>query len=119
MSMGLPEDVPAHRMYPTVFREMLIHSMKPIIASSTCLAGLQEPYEMAVLVAGGEAAFREKPFFITYVEPESPFRFEKDIVDRLWFCGEKGIPTMGVEDDLRALSPRIIGKIASCWSQQT
>lgn len=96
MSMGLPEDVPAERMYPAVFREMLIHSTKPIIATSTCLADLQGPYDMAVLVAGGEAPFREKPFFITYIEPESPFRFEEDIVDRLWFCGEKGIPTMGV-----------------------
>jgi len=96
MSMGLPEDVPADRIYPAVFREMLLHSTKPIIATSTCLADLQIPYQMAVLVAGSEDAFRERPFFITYIEPESPFRFEEDIVDRIWFCGEKGIPTMGV-----------------------
>ncbi len=96
MSMGLPEDVPADRIYPAVFREMLLHSTKPIVATSTCLADLQTPYEMALLVAGGEAAFRERPFFITYIEPESPFRYEEDIVNRLWFCGEKGIPTMGV-----------------------
>ncbi len=96
MSMGLPEDVEADRIYAAVFREMLLHSTKPIIATSTCLADLEGPYEMAVRVAGGEEAFRDKPFFITYIEPESPFRFEKDIVDRIWFCGEKGIPTMGV-----------------------
>jgi len=96
MSMGLPEDVPADRIYPSVFREMLVHSTKPIVATSTCLADLEDPYRMAVIAAGSEAAFREKPFFITYVEPESPFRFEEDIVDRIWFCGEKGIPTMGV-----------------------
>jgi len=96
MSMGLPEDVPAEWIYPAVFREMLLHSTKPIVATSTCLADLRIPYEMALLVAGGEDAFRAKPFFITYVEPESPFRYEEDIVDRLWFCGEKGIPTMGV-----------------------
>ncbi len=96
MSMGLPEDVPPDRIYPSVFREMLLHSTKPIIATSTCLADLRIPYEMAVLVAGGAGAFRERPFFIAYIEPESPFRFEEDIVDRIWFCGEKGIPTMGV-----------------------
>ncbi len=96
MSMGLPEDVPADQMYSVVFREMLLHSTKPIIATSTCLADLEVPYRMATLVAGGADAFREKPFFITYIEPESPFRFEQDIVDRIWFCGEKGIPTMGV-----------------------
>jgi trimethylamine--corrinoid protein Co-methyltransferase len=96
MSMGLPEDVPSDSIYPAVFREMLIHSTKPIIATSTCLADLEAPYEMALLVAGGAARFRERPFFITYIEPESPFRFEEDIVNRMWFCGEKGIPTMGV-----------------------
>jgi trimethylamine--corrinoid protein Co-methyltransferase len=96
MSMGLPEDVPADRIYPSVFREMLLHSTKPIIATSTCLADLQIPYQMAVLAAGSDDAFRERPFFITYIEPESPFRFEEDIVNRIWFCGEKGIPTMGV-----------------------
>ncbi len=96
MSMGLPEDVEPAKMYPAVFREMLIHSTKPIIATSTCLSDLQIPYEMSVLVAGSEQAFREKPFFITYVEPESPFKFEEHVVDRIWFCGDKGIPTMGV-----------------------
>ncbi len=96
MSMGLPEDTEPSRMYPAVFREMLIHSTKPILATSTCLADIETPYEMAKLVAGGEEQFREKPFFVTYIEPESPLKFESNIVDRLWFCGEKGIPTMGV-----------------------
>lgn len=96
MSMGLPEDVEETKIYPAVFREMLIHSTKPIVATSTCLADLKIPYEMAKLVVASEDAFREKPFFITYVQPESPFKYEDHVVDRLWFCGEKGIPTMGV-----------------------
>ena len=96
MSMGLPADVEPDKQYIAVFREMLIHSTKPIIATSTCLADLEGPYEMAKLVAGGEDEFRKKPFYITYIEPESPLKYGGDIVDRLWFCGEKGIPTMGV-----------------------
>jgi len=96
MSMGLPIDVEPAKTYPYVFREMMIHSTKPIIVTSTCLADIEIPYEMAKLVAGGEKKLREKPFFITYIEPESPFKFESDIVDRIWFCGEHGIPTMGV-----------------------
>ena len=96
MSMGLPEDVEETELYPTVFREMLIHSTKPIVATSTCLADLEIPYEMAKLIAGGDDEFKERPFFITYVQPESPFKYEEHVVDRLWFCGEKGIPTMGV-----------------------
>ena len=96
MSMGLPEDVEETKLYPAVFREMLIHSTKPIVATSTCLADLEIPYEMAKLVAGSADAFKERPFFITYVQPESPFKYEDHVVDRLWFCGEKGIPTMGV-----------------------
>ena len=96
MSMGLPEDVGETKIYPAVFCEMLIHSTKPIVATSTCLADLEIPYEMAKLVAGSADAFRERPFFITYVQPESPFKYEDHVVDRLWLCGEKGIPTMGV-----------------------
>ena len=96
MSMGLPEDVEETKIYPAVFREMLIHSTKPIVATSTCLADLEIPYEMAKLVVGSADVFTEKPFFITYVQPESPFKYEDHVVERLWFCGEKGIPTMGV-----------------------
>jgi len=95
MSMGLPEDVPDDRIYSSVFREMLLHSTKPVIAASTCRADLEVVHRMAVLVAGSESAFREKPFVVAYVEPESPLRFEDDIVERMWFCGEKGIPTTG------------------------
>lgn len=96
MSMGLPQDVEASKLYGTVFREMLIHSTKPIVATSTCLSDLQIPHRMATLVAGGEENFKSKPFFIAYIEPESPLKFEANIVDRIWFCGEKGIPTMAV-----------------------
>jgi trimethylamine--corrinoid protein Co-methyltransferase len=101
MSMGLPDDVEETEIYPAVFREMLIHSTKPIVATSTCLTDLEIPYEMAKLemaklVAGSADAFRERPFCITYVQPESPFKYEDHVVERLWFCGEKGIPTMGV-----------------------
>jgi len=96
MSMGLPEEVAETKIYPAVFREMLIHSTKPIVATSTCLADLEIPYEMSKMVAGSADAFRERPFFITYVQLESPFKYEDHVVDRLWFCGEKGIPTMGI-----------------------
>ncbi|MEA3238171.1 MAG: trimethylamine methyltransferase family protein [Candidatus Bipolaricaulota bacterium] len=96
MSMGLPKEVEAAKVYPAVFREMLIHSTKPIVATSICLADLEIPYEMAKLVAGSADTFRERPFFVTYIQPESPFKYEEDVVDRLWFCGEKGIPTMAV-----------------------
>jgi trimethylamine--corrinoid protein Co-methyltransferase len=96
MSMGLPQDVEASKLYASVFREMLIHSTKPIVATSTCLLDLEIPHQMASLVAGGEDAFKAKPFFIAYIEPESPLKFEENIVDRIWFCGEKGIPTMAV-----------------------
>jgi len=96
MSMGLPQDVESSKLYGAVFREMLIYSTKPIVATSTCLADLQIPYQMAALVAGGDDQFRSKPFFVAYIEPESPLKFEANIVDRIWFCGEKGIPTMGV-----------------------
>jgi trimethylamine--corrinoid protein Co-methyltransferase len=43
-------------------------------------------------VAGGETELREKPFLMLYAESISPLLYNKESVDKLLFCAEKGIP---------------------------
>lgn len=92
MSMSLPCDVQPQKLYPAVFAEMVRNSTKPIVATATNLEDLQRVHRIACTVAGGEAAFRARPFFLAYLEPISPLRIEASIAARVLFCAEKGIP---------------------------
>jgi trimethylamine--corrinoid protein Co-methyltransferase len=53
---------------------------------------MEDIYEIACAVAGGEVALREKPFLLLYAEPISPLLFNGESVGKLLFCAEKGIP---------------------------
>jgi trimethylamine--corrinoid protein Co-methyltransferase len=49
-------------------------------------------YQIASAVVGGETALRERPFMMLYAESISPLLYPEESVDKLLFCGEKGIP---------------------------
>jgi trimethylamine--corrinoid protein Co-methyltransferase len=53
---------------------------------------MEDIYQIAVAVAGGEVALREKPFLLLYAEPISPLLFPEESLQKLIFCAEKGIP---------------------------
>ena len=92
MSMALPRDVAAERLYPAVFAEMVKNTTKPIVTTLTTLADLKRIHAMGAAVAGGREALRRKPFFIVYLEPISPLRVERSIAERLLYCAEHGLP---------------------------
>lgn len=76
------------------FAESLENTTKPIICWANTPATLNDIYQMAVAVAGGESAFREKPnniFFTTY---ESPLKLAHDPVANILFAAEHGIPAI-------------------------
>jgi trimethylamine--corrinoid protein Co-methyltransferase len=94
MSMALPEDVPAARLYPVTFYEMLRNTTKPIIATSTNLRDLEHIYAICCKAAGGEGPFREKPFIIAYLEMISPLKMDTNSTERLLFCAANNIPML-------------------------
>lgn len=93
MGMGVPSDVPALDHYLHSFIAMLRGSVKPIVYTANDRRDMEDIYRIACAVAGGEAALRERPFLLLYVEPISPLLLNDESVDKLMFCAEKGIPT--------------------------
>jgi trimethylamine---corrinoid protein Co-methyltransferase len=92
MSMSNPVDVPIQDIYVCAFAEMVRNTSKPIVFIAESAADMARIHQIACLVAGGEEAFRRKPFILNYSEAISPLRFPENVVAKLMFCAEKGIP---------------------------
>ena len=92
MSMAHPSEVPPEDAYLYGFVGMLRGSTKPIVYTASDRRDMEDIYEIACAVAGGEEALRERPFLLHYAEPISPLLFPPESVDKLLFCAEKGIP---------------------------
>lgn len=92
MSMGTPSDVPTLDHYLHSFIGMIRGSVKPNVYTARDRADMEDIYRISCAVAGGETELREKPFLLHYAEPISPLLFNKESVDKLLFCAEKGIP---------------------------
>jgi trimethylamine--corrinoid protein Co-methyltransferase len=92
MSMSNPSDVPADDLYLHSFMGMLRGSIKPIVYTAKDRQDMQAIYRIAVALAGGEQALREKPFLLQYAEPISPLLIPEESLQKIVFCAEKGIP---------------------------
>lgn len=94
MSMALPGDVDAKKLYPVVFAEMVKNTNKPIIATLTSLDDLRHIHEIATMVRDNGNSLKDKPFFLAYLEPISPLIMDRAGCDRLLFCAEHEIPVL-------------------------
>jgi len=92
MSMGNPENVPVEDIYVYVFAEMVRNTNKPVVFIADSGRDIARIYEIACQVVGGEEELRNKPFLLNYSEAISPLRFPENVVEKLIFCAEKGIP---------------------------
>jgi len=92
MSMANPDDVPIKDIYVYVFAEMVKNTNKPMVFIADSGRDIAKIHEIACLVTGGEAQFRTKPFILNYSEAISPLRFPQNVMEKLIFCAEKGIP---------------------------
>ena len=92
MSMANPEDVPIEDIYVYVFAEMVRNTNKPIVFIADSGKDIAKIYEIASAVTGGEEELRKRPFILNYSEAISPLRFPKNVMDKLIFCAERGIP---------------------------
>ncbi|MFW6138069.1 MAG: trimethylamine methyltransferase family protein [Spirochaetota bacterium] len=92
MSMALPNDVDTHKLYTSIFVEMLKNTTKPIVTTATTVDDIKQIHKIASIVAGGDNILREKPFFIAYLEPNSPLIADWFSTERLLYCAENQIP---------------------------
>ena len=92
----LAEDAPpGHftlaRLYPA-----LKNCLKPVRSTATDRADAEMMLELAYLVAGSEAAYRERPFVTHHFCPVvSPLTFDVASTEMVMFFAEKGLPVYG------------------------
>jgi trimethylamine--corrinoid protein Co-methyltransferase len=91
-SFALPADIATNVMYVACVKTQLENSAKPIFFTAAGREDIAFIHEMACEVAGGEEAFRAKPFLINYSEPTPPLTHSFGALSKLLFCAEKGIP---------------------------
>ncbi len=94
MSAFLPSDVD-DRIYPQYQMEvMLNNTTKPIVFVTpdfdTCVASV----DMAEIVAGGEQAFRDRPFAVCYINVTSGLVANEDSLQKCIYFAEKGLPQL-------------------------
>ena len=92
MSMGNPENVPVDDIYIHVFAEMVKNTNKPIVFIADSGRDISRIYQIACQIMGGEEELRNKPFLLNYSEAISPLRFPENVMEKLIFCAQKGIP---------------------------
>ncbi|MFO8101432.1 MAG: trimethylamine methyltransferase family protein [Dehalococcoidia bacterium] len=92
MSMSNPADVPVEDIYVYAFAEMVKNTNKPICFIADSGRDIAKIHRIACAVAGGEEELRRKPFLLNYSEAISPLRFPENVMEKLIFCAEKGIP---------------------------
>jgi trimethylamine--corrinoid protein Co-methyltransferase len=91
-SLGVINDVTADLADVYEFADMIANTGKPIVAWSYTLETCRDIHQIAMAVAGGEAAFRERPNYIFYAEPLSPLVANCEAAAKLIYCAQHSIP---------------------------
>ena len=95
MSLGILSDAPNNMKYDRYqFAAMLKNTIKPIVSTAVDSDGLKDMYNMCCIVKEGEDNFRQKPFFVLYIETISPLIHSKLVLGKIKFAAEKGIPVI-------------------------
>jgi trimethylamine---corrinoid protein Co-methyltransferase len=92
MSAAHPHDVPAYASYLECYRQMVTNTTKPMVMTAAGVNDLEVMWKIACAFRGGEEELRSKPYFIQYGEPVSPLQHAPEVLDKLLFCADKGIP---------------------------
>jgi trimethylamine--corrinoid protein Co-methyltransferase len=92
MSAAHPHDVPAYASYLECFRAMVGNTTKPMVMTAAGVADLEVMWKIACELRGGAEELRAKPYFIQYGEPVSPLLHPVEVLDKLLFCADRGIP---------------------------
>ena len=92
MSSAYPHDVPAGAAYLESFRAMVSNTTKPLVMTAAGVEDLEVMWKIAGELRSGAEELRAKPYFIQYGEPVSPLMHPVEVLDKLLFCADRGIP---------------------------
>ncbi len=94
MSAFLPSDVDPNIYDRYQMEVMLNHTTKPIVFVTPDFEGCQIAVEMCEAVAGGEQAFRQRPFATCYINVTSGMVANEEALQKCIFLAEKGLPML-------------------------
>ena len=93
MSAAHPHDIEAYASYLECFRAMVSNTTKPMVMTAAGGRGPRGHVEDRLAPsAAAPSELREKPYFIQYGEPVSPLQHAPEVLDKLLFCADWGIP---------------------------
>lgn len=92
MALGLAADVPVDIADRLIAKQAMTYCEKPLVFCCYDLNSLKSIYNMAVLIAGSQERFRQAPTIAHLSSPVSPLVYFDDMVEKIIFCAEKGIP---------------------------
>lgn len=72
----------------------LRHTTMPMYFCPDYYSSYVDIIRMAEDIAGGEKGLREKPFLMGFCDPVPPLTHSDDAIDKLFLCGDKGIPML-------------------------
>ena len=92
MSAAHPHDIAAYASYLECYRAMVTNTTKPMVMTAAARDDIEVMWKIACAFRGGAEELREKPYFIQYGEPVSPLQHAPEVLDKLLFCADWGIP---------------------------
>ncbi|MBN1667058.1 MAG: trimethylamine methyltransferase family protein [Anaerolineales bacterium] len=94
MSAVLPEDVDGMIYDRYQMEVMLNNTTKPIVFVTPDFEGCEIAIEMCEVVAGGAAAFQQRPFATCYINVTSGLTANEEALQKCIFLAEKGLPQL-------------------------
>ncbi len=85
-------DVDPARYHLVDFYHAFNHTTKHVMGGCDNLAGAEQMWSLARLIAGSAEAFRAKPFVSVITNPMSPLTLDANTLHIIRFCAERGIP---------------------------
>jgi trimethylamine--corrinoid protein Co-methyltransferase len=112
-------DVPGNIAIRIGHKETVKNCTKPLMHGTGDFASLKAIAEMAAMVAGGWDALAQRPYYVHYAEPLSPFIHSDDGVAKLLFCVEHGIPVIYTPMTVAGMSAPVTaaGNLVSCMAE--
>jgi trimethylamine--corrinoid protein Co-methyltransferase len=92
MSLGITQDTAVGTYDRWQYLAMLEGTTKPINITAVDLEGLNDQLEMAYIRLGGQEEWQKGPCFSLYIEPVSPLSHSEEVVQKLLFATDHGIP---------------------------
>jgi len=92
MSLGITQDTAVGTYDRWQYLAMLESTSKPINITAVDLDGLNDQLEMAYIRLGGKDEWKKGPCFSLYIEPVSPLSHSEEVIQKLLFSCDHGIP---------------------------